>query len=450
MADARRLRIAAIAAIGLGSVATPAAAGSGLGVLGMRERVATVNRIRLARLERLLPRVMRQAGIDMWILAGNEDHYDPIFRTMVPFDEWYPITQILVLSDRGPDKGVERLSLSRTDMGAFHASAWDYRAWDETKKEGQWEALGRIVRERDPARIAIDEGEVQWAADALTATTRRRIVDAIGPRYAARLASAEGLATLWLETMLDEEIDVYADAVAVAHRLIAATFASESLVPGTTTLEDLRYVYWQMAADHGLEVATPPHFCLRRSPEAWSAHGKGDRVIRRGDAIHSDLVLRYLGYYTDHQEWAYVLREGETRPPEHYRRVLAAGNRLQDVFAGQFREGLTGNQLLARVLARAREAGIPGPKIYSHSIGHFLHEPGPLIGLPWEQRDTGPRGEVKLVPGSCFTAELSVRAALEEWGGAELNMGLEQVLAFTPQGVRFLDGRQTAFHLVGR
>jgi hypothetical protein len=417
-------------------------------VLAVRERVAAINAIRLARLERLLPEVMRRSGFDMWILASNEDHYDPVFQTMVPADRWYPITPILVLYDPGGGKQIERLSLMRADMGAFHRNAWDYRAWDEGRGESQWDCLGRLVRERDPARIGIGEGAVQWAADALSRTLRRRIEDAIGPRHASRLVSAEPVVTLWLETLLPEEIALYEQVIGVARGLIASAFASGDLRPGHTTLEDLRYIYWQKAADLGIEVPTPPHFCLRRAPADRARHGKDDQVVRPGDMVHSDLVVRYLGYYSDHQEWAYVLREGEREAPLHYARILATANRLQDVLVRNFGAGLSGNELLRRTLAQAGREGIPGPRIYSHSIGHLLHEPGPLIGLPWEQEDTGPRGEVKIVPNSGFAVELSVRAPVAEWGGEECIMGLEQVVAFTTDGVRFLDGRQTSFHLI--
>jgi len=64
-------------------------------------------------------------------------------------------------------------------------------------------------------------------------------------------------------------------------------------------------------------------------------------------------------------------------------------------------------------------AGIRGARIYSHGIGPYLHEPGPLLGLPWEQVNTGTRGDVRLVPNSTFTAELSTAAPVPEWGGLE-------------------------------
>jgi hypothetical protein len=58
------------------------------------------------------------------------------------------------------------------------------------------------------------------------------------------------------------------------------------------------------------------------------------------------------------------------------------------------------------------------------------------------------RGDVKLVLNSCFTAEMSVTSRVPEWGGADFRLPLEQDVAFMKDGVHFLDGRQTAFHLI--
>jgi hypothetical protein len=77
-------------------------------ILSVRGRVALVHEITQKRLDTLLPRMMRETGLDMWIITGNEDNHDPIFLTMTPYKGWSPITQILVLYDRGPGMGVER------------------------------------------------------------------------------------------------------------------------------------------------------------------------------------------------------------------------------------------------------------------------------------------------------------------------------------------------------
>jgi hypothetical protein len=301
-------------------------------VLGIRERVDLVNTITLKRLDLLVPKFMRETGLDMWIITCNEDDLDPIFKTMIPYGNWCPITQIIVFFDRGPEKGLERLNVSRTGMPGFFERVWDSAAWDDEKKESQWVCLGRIVRER--------------------------------------------------------------------------------------------------------------------RPEVIEKYGKDDTVIRPGDFIHCDVGLKYMYYNSDHQEWAYVPRVGETDVPGTFKKLMAEGNRLQDVYGGEFKTGLTGNQLLANILRTAREKGISMPKIYSHSLGYFLHEPGPLIGLPWEQVNNPGRGDVKLVPNSCFTAEMSVTMPIPEWDGKEFRLSLEQDIVFTGEKTYFLDGRQIKFHII--
>ncbi|MGD9345515.1 MAG: M24 family metallopeptidase [Candidatus Aminicenantes bacterium] len=418
-------------------------------VLSIKERVELVNTITLKRLDLLVPKFMRETGLDMWIIACNEDNLDPIFETMIPYGQWCPITQIIVFYDRGSEKGVERLNVSRTNMPDFFKRVWDAAAWDNEKKVSQWACLGRIVRERDPKRIGINEGEIQWAAGGMTVVLKNRLVKAIGPDYAGRLESAEPLATLWGETLLNEEIMLMERAAALSHAIIAETFSTKVVTPGKTTVEDLRYHYWQRVADFGLDLAFYPFFSIRgRQPDVIEKYGKDDTIIRPGDFIHCDVGLKYLYYNSDHQEWAYVPRVGETDVPGTFKKIMAECNRLQDVFCGEFKTGLTGNQLLANILETAHEKEISKPRIYSHSLGYFLHEPGPLIGLPWEQVNNPGRGDVKLVPNSCFTAEMSVTMPVPQWDGKEFRLSLEQDIVFTGEATHFLDGRQTEFHII--
>jgi Xaa-Pro aminopeptidase len=418
-------------------------------VLPIRARAEIVYKMTQKRLDTLLPRMMRETGFDMWIIACSEDNLDPVFETMMPYENWCPITQILVFFDRGPDKGVERLNVSRTDTQGLFVNVWDSAAWDAKKGESQWEALGRVVRERNPKRIGLNEGEIQWLAGGLTAVLKKNIVAALGPALASRLASAEPLAVLWGETLTEDEIEIMERAAAISHGIIAEMFSKAVITPGQTTSDDLRYFYWQRVADLGLKVSFSPFVSIRgRSPENRKKFGQDDKIIRPGDLLHCDVGVKYMRWNSDHQEMAYVLRPGETDAPAVFRKQMEEASRLQDVYAGEFKTGLSGNELLGRMLEKARAAGIPNPRIYSHSLGLFLHEPGPLIGLPWEQVNNVGRGDVKLVPWSCFTCELSVTSPIPEWGGVEFRLPIEQDVVFTGEKVIFLDGRQTRFHLV--
>ena len=193
---------------------------------------------------------------------------------------------------------------------------------------------------------------------------------------------------------------------------------------------------------------TRPFRIRGRHPKDIEKYGADDKVIRPGDLLYCDVGIKYMRYHTDMAESGYVLRLGETDVPEGFKKLMAEGNRLQDVFCSQFKTGLTGNELLANILAKARAEGIAKPKIYSHSLGLYLHQTGPLIGLPWEQVNNPGRGDVKLVPNSAFAMELNVTAPIPEWGGINFRLPLEQNIAFTGDRVVILDGRQTRFHIV--
>lgn len=418
-------------------------------ILKMRERKAAVDRVTKLRLETLLPRVMRETGFDMWLIICNEDAYDPVFLTMIPEDAWCPITQILVFYDPGPGKAIERLNVSRTNMEGFHTTAWTAAPTGEDEGKSQWDALARIVREKNPKKIGTNQSDTIWAADGLSASFKDRLVRTLGPDLSTRLRSAEPMVVLWLETLLDDDIKLMAKAAAVSHAIIAETFSDKVIVPDKTTVDDLVFHYRQRTADFGLDKAFRPFFrIIGRHPEVLKAHPIEDNIIRRGDVLHCDVVVKYLRYNSDHQEMAYVLRPGETDVPAGLKAGMAEGNKLQDVFCGEFKAALTGNELLGRILAKAKASGIAKPRVYSHSLGYYLHEPGPLIGLPWAQDTTGLRGEVKLVPNSAFTVELSVERPVPEWGGQEFRFRMEQDVVFTGKAMIFLDGRQTHYHVI--
>lgn len=411
-------------------------------VLPVRQRAAVMRRVLAERLDTVLPVAMREADLDMWVVLCQEDDYDPVFRTLVPMDAWCPILQMLVFCDRGAD-GVERINLSMTDTGDLYERPW--RGGDHAE---QWPLLRQIIAERNPRRIGVNIGRVQWAAGGLTHNLWIQLVETLGPQLSDRLTCAETLVTRWLATLTDSQIELYEHVVAIAHALLAECFSRAAITPGVTTTEDLEWYYWQRACDLGLELAFKPFFSLTRSPASRARYGEADRTIRPGDLLHSDVGIRYLGLHSDHQQVAYVLQPGESEPPEGLQALLRNANRLQDIHMAHFRQGLSGNELLTAILGAAREQGLPKPRVYSHSLGHFLHEPGPLIGLPWEQVACPGRGDVRLEPGYAFTMELSVSGPVPQWDGEEVLMGIEEDVVFTAQGCRCLDGRQTEFYLL--
>jgi Xaa-Pro aminopeptidase len=411
-------------------------------VLPMRERARVIQANLESRLALVLPQAMREAGIDMWIILCQEDNLDPVYATLIPMDTWCPILQVLVFHDRG-EAGIEGISISGTNMRGLYV-----RPYRGQKPEEQWPILMQLIAERRPKRIAVNSGSVQWAAGGLTHNLYRQLVERLPAGYAERLVSAEPLVTAFMATLTPSDIATFEHVVEVAKGIIARCYSREAIEPGLTTTNDLEWFYWQTCADLGLEVSFRPYFTLHRSPASCTGHDPSDGVIRPGDLIHCDVGIRYLRLNSDHQQWAYVLRDGETDAPAGARALLKQAHRLQDLFMGAFRVGLSGNELLAGILDHARDEGLPEPRVYSHSLGYFLHEPGPLIGLPWEQQRCEGRGDVRLDYGQAFTMELSVADVVPEWDGSRLRMSIEEDVVFTEEGCRIIGSRQESFHLV--
>ncbi|UCC64508.1 MAG: M24 family metallopeptidase, partial [Anaerolineae bacterium] len=323
-------------------------------VLSIRQQAEVTYRVLKNRLKNVLPMAMRESGVDMWLILCQEDNLDPVFTTLIPMDTWCPILQMLVFYDRGDGQGVECINISGTNTHDLYDRP--YRGQVEAE---QWPLLRKIVEERDPQQIGINIGAIKWAAGGLTHNLYSQLVARLPQKYVNRLESAEPLATRWLATLTDDEIELYEHVINVAHHLIAECYSRKAIIPGVTTTEDLQWYYWQRCAELGLQVAFKPSFYLIRSDTMKSRLGEGDQIIRAGDFIRCDLGIHYLGLNSDHQQWVYVLREGENDAPEGMKALMAEGNRLQDVFMAEFKQGLTGNELLSNILTRARNEGIP-------------------------------------------------------------------------------------------
>ena len=144
-------------------------------ILPQRERPEPINRMLEERLDNLLPRLMRETGIDLWLVINREYVEDPVYLTLVPEPVFAARrTTILMFHDRGPEKGVERLTVSRYPIHGFYEAAWEGGSLDE-----QWKRLAELIAERDPKRIGINTNRDWPLGDGLTAGLHERLLEAL-------------------------------------------------------------------------------------------------------------------------------------------------------------------------------------------------------------------------------------------------------------------------------
>ena len=417
-----------------------------LAVLQERARPDAVNAMLKDRLETVLPALMRETGIDMWVVINREYAEDPVYLTLVPEPVFAARrTTMLVFFDRGPDKGVERLTVSRYPFKGFYDAAWEGGDIDQ-----QWTRLAEIIKQRNPKRIGINVSR-DWAfGDGLTHGLHEWFMSALDPSLRGRVTSAEKLAVRWLETRTPLELQAYPSIVALARSVVAEAFSDKVITPGVTTADDVAWYIRQRYADLGLPIWFMPYVNIQRPGlkcDARTDFCGESGVIQRGDVLHTDVGISYLRLNTDTQEMGYVLKLGEMDVPDGLKKALVIGNRWQDILTGNFVTGRSGNEILSATRATAEKEGIAS-MTYTHPVGFFGHAAGPTIGMWDNQGPTAILGEWKLHPNTAYAIEGNVKVPVPEWNGQLVQIKLEQSAVFDGKKVHYLAGRQTAWHVV--
>ena len=414
-------------------------------VLPARARIAPENRMLRERLETLLPRLMAESGLDMWLVINREYAEDPVYFTLVPQPSFAARRTTMLVFHRKADGTVERLSVNRYPLGEPYVSAW---AGGDL--EAQWKALGEVIVSRNPQRIGINVSREWPVADGLTAALNTRLREVLPAEYAARLVPAESLVVRWLETRTAAELAVYPQVVAIARGVIAEAFSTRVITPGVTTTEDVAWYIRQRFESLGLPIWFFPDVNRQRqgvSCERDAAFCGGSGVIERGDVLHTDVGICYLKLCSDTQEMGYVLRLGETEVPASLQAAMRIGNQWQDILTSNFVSGRRGNEVLARTRAAADKAGTIS-SVYTHALGMFGHAPGPTIGMWDNQGPTPVQGDWPLYPDTVYAIEGNIKHAVAEWDGQFVQLKLEQSAVFDGRRVTYLAGRQTVWHIV--
>ena len=158
-----------------------------------------------SRLENVLPRIMREQNVAMWIMPMREYNEDPVFWSLVsPTTMAARRRTIYVFCDRGPARGVNRIAIGGTSQGGLYrnirdanaavGSAGATRRLAEPFGPDQWNLLGPVVAECDPQSIAVNISATHAFSDGLTVGEWEQMQQAIPEKYRSRVVRKERLA----------------------------------------------------------------------------------------------------------------------------------------------------------------------------------------------------------------------------------------------------------------
>ena len=399
-----------------------------------RRRWEMQRQIRLDKFEQVLPLAMRNAGIDMWIVAVKENHTDPLWedlgRGYVSGIGYY------IFTDRGQGR-IERAALGPSGYLLEQSGAYDVFAAAST--------LPAFVKARDPKRIGVNMSAEIGPADGLTFTMHQHLVKTLGAPYADRLVSAEKLVSEFRSRRVASEIVAFGEAAGLAVQLAERALSNEVVTPGLTTLEQVAWWLQDRLLERGVASEFDMPSVYVTGPDGIAAVST-NRAIERGDVVMIDWGVRLMNFGTDVKRVAYVLKPGETRPPASIQAAFDKAIAVRDVLKPTIRAGRTAaetmkamDQALAAAGYGVIEFNKPGADARTdvaygfHPVGNTGHDIGASM-TTWQPLQR----TFTLHPQHMFSFEYFAYTPIAEWNGRKLRVPIEDDAIVTELGVQFL------------
>ena len=401
-----------------------------------QKRWERMNLIRQEKFDIILPEVMRENSVDMWITVNREGYDDPLTED---FGKGYTGSYgYYVFTDRGGDR------IERAILGVGTALVEDTGAYDII---GDPDELKAFVEERDPQTIALNFARNIGAADGLSYTSHQKLSEELGAEFAERFVSAEKLASDFRSRRVASEIAAFAWAGEMSRNIAERAFSNEVITPGKTTLADVAWWMREQQFENNLGTSFGMPSVYITGPDGFVALSN-DHVIQRGDFLAIDWGVGYLNFYTDIKRHAYVLRDGETHLPDSIQKAFDNGRAVRDILKKNIKAGRTAGETHDILISRINDAGFSYMEAFNqptddpdkvdviigcHSVGNLGHGIGPSIAWFNPERMT-----YMIHPSNMFSIELFAYTAIPEWGGKKLRIPLEDDAIVTQRGVEWL------------
>ena len=417
-------------------------------ILAEKDRAVLKDVLLEDRFTNLLPKLMDKADVDMWLLISREYNEDPVLKTMLPSTWLNARRRTIIVFYRNKEKNtLERLAVARYDIGKSIKSAWD-----KEKEPNQWKALAEIIKEKNPKKIGLNYSKHFPLADGLVKTDFDELKENLPEELTSKFTSAENLAIAWIETRTEKELALFRDLVKITHDIIDDAFSENTIIPGKTSTDDVVWFLRDKVTELGLETWFHPTIDVQRNKEALKSHiesfskSKDEKIIQKGDLLHCDFGITYIGLNTDCQQHAYVLKDDENDVPEFLKEAFKKGNRVQDILTMNMKSGLTGNQILANSLNQGKKEGLR-PSIYTHPLGKYGHSAGTTIGM-WDSQNGVPfNGNYPLQKNTAYAIELNTTVFIKEWD-KDIRIMLEEAGFFGDDVFEYVNERQTKIKAV--
>ena len=392
--------------------------------------------------------MMRKHDVQMWVVVNEEFHNDPLSEFIAPPRPYTGNRDYFIFVDTGGPslKKVAVTGYSEDNLKKFFDSP------DEPKPINV--VLPDLFTRYQPKHVALGIGGRRGVTRSLTHDTYVDLSGLLGPSGQSHIVSAADLIEEYLDTRIPGEMAYYTRAVQLTESLTRRALSREVIMPGRTTVGEVRNWLYDAMWAAGVRTWFQPDLRVQRrgmtraSSRGFLAVAPESTVIRKGDVVHLDFGISVMGFDTDWQKMAYVLRDGERDAPPGLNAAMRNTNTLQDAMMKTWsRPGTLAADVYDSTMADMKRRGI-NAMIYSHPIGNQGHGLGAGIDFRSAQRpELGVSGK-RLRKGSYISIELNTRTPVAEWDGQDVVVMMEDDAHLSDDGWVFFRPRQERWYLI--
>jgi Xaa-Pro aminopeptidase len=380
--------------------------------------------------------ILNELGIDLWLTFVRETTAggDPILPLIYGHDlTWQSALMILPSGEHIAIVGHFEAETAR-QIGAYPTII----PYHQSIRQSLLETLARL----QPHQIAINYSLNDTHADGLSYGMYQLLVEYLsGTEFASQLVSGEKIIGALRGRKTQTEINLIQTAIERTEQVYDETFAM--LKTGMTEIEVGAFMH-QRLAEMGLETAWEAAHCpaVNAGPDSPVGHAGPTNIrIAPGQLVHFDFGVKYNGYCADIQRVVYVLKHGETAPPDEVQKGFDTIVDAIDAARLAMKPGVPGIEIDTIARNLVVERGYPEYKYGTgHHLGRTVHDGAGLLGPAWERY-----GETPFYPieaGHVYTIEPGLMVPGYGY------IGLEEDVLVTQEGTIFLSQPQTELILI--